>query len=161
MPEPTKLEALAATKLASELDERERNILADILTLRDLNEGEVLVREGSIDSRLYMIVRGALGVVKNAGSTGEVTFNVLTPGDFAGELSFLDNLERYASLVARGDARVLELEREKLEALLSTHPKIVYKVMRGIVRAVHQIQRRLAMQQAELTNYIYKQHGRY
>jgi hypothetical protein len=26
---------------------------------------------------------------------------------------------------------------------------------------VHQIQRRLSMQSAELANYIYKQHGRY
>jgi hypothetical protein len=33
--------------------------------------------------------------------------------------------------------------------------------MRAIIRVVHQAQRRLAMQQAELTNYIYKQHGRY
>jgi hypothetical protein len=33
--------------------------------------------------------------------------------------------------------------------------------MRAIVRAVHQIQRQLYMQQGELTNYIYKQHGRY
>ncbi len=30
-----------------------------------------------------------------------------------------------------------------------------------IVRAVHQIQRQLSMQSAELTNYIYKLHGRY
>ena len=33
--------------------------------------------------------------------------------------------------------------------------------MRSIIRGVHQIQRRLSMQQAELSNYIYKQHGRY
>jgi CRP/FNR family cyclic AMP-dependent transcriptional regulator len=37
----------------------------------------------------------------------------------------------------------------------------VYRVMRAIIRVVHQIQRRLSMQQAELSNYIYKQHGRY
>ena len=34
-------------------------------------------------------------------------------------------------------------------------------VRSAIVRVVHQVQRRLAVQQAELTNYIYKQHGRY
>jgi hypothetical protein len=33
--------------------------------------------------------------------------------------------------------------------------------MRAIVRTVHAIQRRLSMQSVELTNYIYKQHGRY
>ena len=33
--------------------------------------------------------------------------------------------------------------------------------MRAIVRVAHQIQRRLSMQQTELSNYIYKQHGKY
>jgi hypothetical protein len=33
--------------------------------------------------------------------------------------------------------------------------------MRAIVRVVHQLQRRMWMQQSELSNYIYKQHGRY
>ena len=37
----------------------------------------------------------------------------------------------------------------------------VYRVMRAIIRTVHAIQRRLSMQQVELTNYIYKQHGKY
>ena len=161
MADHTKLEALGATVLASELDERERGILADVLTLRDLREGEVLVREGSSDSHLYIVVRGALAVVKNAGKPDEVTFNTLTPGDLAGELGFLDDLERYASLIAREGTRVLGLERGRLEGLLSAHPQVVYKVIRSIIRVVHQVQRRLAMQQAELTNYIYKQHGRY
>ena len=53
------------------------------------------------------------------------------------------------------------LERQRLEALLSTEPLIVYRVMRAIVRAVHEIQRRISMHATELTNYIYKQHGKY
>jgi CRP-like cAMP-binding protein len=73
----------------------------------------------------------------------------------------MDGTVHYASLVASGDTRVLGLEREKLETLLASHPEIVYKVMRAIVKAVHQIQRRLSMQSVELTNYIYKLHGRY
>ena len=63
--------------------------------------------------------------------------------------------------MALAETRVLGLEREKLEALLDVEPVVVYRVMRAIVRAVHHIQRQLYMQQNELTNYIYKQHGRY
>jgi CRP/FNR family cyclic AMP-dependent transcriptional regulator len=99
--------------------------------------------------------------VKNAGRSEQVTFFTISAGDFADELGFMDGTEHYASLVANGDTRVLGLEREKLESLLTSHPEIVYKVMRAIVRAVHQIQRRLSMQSVELTNYIYKLHGRY
>jgi CRP-like cAMP-binding protein len=73
----------------------------------------------------------------------------------------MDGTEHYASLVAMGPTVVLGLERERLESLLASHPDIVYKVMRSIIRAVHQIQRRLSIQSVELTNYIYKQHGKY
>jgi CRP-like cAMP-binding protein len=161
MTEAAALEGLSKSKLAVELNDEERRVLARAMTLRDLRHGEVLVREGSADDHLYVVVSGVLGVVKGAGLEEEVTLNAIRPGDVVGELSFLDGATRYASLVALSDTRVLGLSRSDLEALLDTQPKVVYHVMRAIVRVVHEIQRRLSMQTAELTNYLYKTHGRY
>jgi CRP/FNR family transcriptional regulator, cyclic AMP receptor protein len=161
MSDPTRLDALRQTKLAAELSDDQCRVLSERITLRDLKHGEVLVKEGESDNHLYTIVKGALGVVRNAGTSEAVPLFVIATGDFADELGFMDGAVHYASLVASGDTRVLGLEREKLESLLTSHPEIVYKVMRAIVRAVHQIQRRLSMQSVELTNYIYKLHGRY
>ena len=158
----TLLELLRASKLAAELTEEESALLARVMTLHDLKEGEVLVHEGTSDNHLYLLAKGALGVVKGVETPAErVTINTLSSGDFAGELSFMDGQTRFASLVALSDARVMGLEREKLESLLEAHPWLVYRVMRAIIRAVHQIQYRLSMRQSELSNYIYKQHGRY
>jgi CRP/FNR family cyclic AMP-dependent transcriptional regulator len=155
------LEGLSKSKLAVELNDAERRVLAGAMTLRDLKHGEVLVPEGSADDHLYVVAGGVLGVVKAAGTEGEVTLNAIRPGDVVGELSFLDGATRYASLVALSDSRVLGLSRTSLEALLDSDPKVVYHVMRAIVRVVHDIQKRLSMQTAELTNYLYKTHGRY
>ena len=154
-------EALRPSKLAAELSDEQCHRLAAAMDLRNLRQGEVLVKEDDDDHHFYLIVSGKLGVVKSVGTPEQVTLNTLAAGDFAGELSWLDGSRRFASLVAMDDTRVLGLEREKLEALLDTDPQLVYRVMRAIVRAVHQIQRQLYMQQAELTNYIFKQHGRY
>jgi len=161
MADPGKYDVLRSTKLAAELNDAQCQALAEVVTLRDLREGEVLVAEGSTDNHLYVIVRGVLGVVKGAGSPDAVTLHTLNPGDFVDELGFLDGTVYYASKVALTETRVLGLEREKLESLLKTQPEVVYRVMRAIIRTVHQIQRRLSMQSVELTNYIYKQHGRY
>lgn len=155
------LEGLSTSRLAVELNDEERRILAGAMTLRELKQGEVLVQEGSADDHLYVVVSGVLGVVKGAGLDAEVTLNTIRPGNMVGELSFLDGASRYASLVALSDTRVLGLSRADLESLLETRPKVVYHVMRAIVRVVHEIQRRLSMQTAELTNYLYKTHGRY
>lgn len=154
-------DALRHSRLSAELTEAQCRVVSELVTLRDLKEGEVLVSEGRADNHLYLIVEGALRVVKNVGRPEETALFTIGAGDFVDELSFMDGTEHYASLVALGDTRVLGLEREALESLMTSHPDIVYKVMRAIIRAVHQIQRRLSMQSVELTNYIYKQHGRY
>lgn len=161
MTTPERLEALRHSRLAAELSDEQCSVLSDLVTLRDLADGEILVQEGAADNHLYAIVKGLLCVVKNAGTPEELTFFTIGAGDFADELSFMDGTDHFASLVARGNTRVLGLEREKLESILTARPDVVYKVMRAIIRAVHQVQRRLSMQSVELTNYIYKQHGRY
>ncbi len=155
------IEVLRHSRLGAELTEDQTRILAGQIRFRDLESDEVLVGEGTSDNHLYVIVRGALGVVRNAGTPERVTLLTLTAGDLVGELSFIDETRHYASLVATCPTRVLGLERERLESLLSTHPEIVYRVMRAIVRTVHEIQRRISMHSTELTNYIYKQHGKY
>jgi CRP-like cAMP-binding protein len=155
------VEALSKSKIATELTPEQCQALASTMTLRDLKLGEVLVREGDIDDHLYVVTRGALGVVKAAGTDNELTLNVMRPGDVVGELSFLDGATRFASLMAMSETRVLGLSRGDLEAMLDRDPHLVYRIMRAIVRIVHDIQRRLSMQTAELTNYLYKTHGRY
>lgn len=161
MTENAAFEALRASRLAAELTEPQCRTLSALLALRELADGEVLVREGTSDSHLYALISGSLAVARAAGSPEEVTLFMLKAGDLVGELSFLDDNLHYASVVSRGPSRVFGLERAQLESLLDSDPHIVYRVMRSITRRVHQAQHRLAAQSAELTNYIYKQHGRY
>ena len=155
------IDTLRASKLGIELTDGQLARLAALVTLHHANEGDVLVPEGISDSHLYLLVKGALGAVKNAGSAEQVTLSTLSAGDIAGELSFMDGQKRYASLMALSDATVIGLSRESLEGVLESDPWLVYRVMRNILRSTHQLQYRLSMQQAELSNYIYKQHGRY
>ena len=66
-----------------------------------------------------------------------------------------------ATVVAKTDSKVLLLDRARFESMLNTNPAIVYYVMRGIVRHVHGIVRRMNMQSVQMSNYIFKQGGRY
>ncbi len=161
MTEQVDFDALRTSRLGAELTDAQARTLAGIVTFRDLPTGTVLVPEGAADDHLYVIVSGVLGVVRNAGREDEITLVSLGTGDLVGELGFIDGSPHYAALVATSPTRVFGLERAKLESLLQVHPEIVYRVMRAIIRTVHQIQRRLSMQSVELANYIYKQHGRY
>ena len=110
----------------------------------ELKDGDVLVREGTSDDHLFVVISGALGVVRHPQGEPPVTLHTLVAGDFAGELSFIDGTERYASLQAVGPTRVMSLRRPQLESLLKSDPEIVYRAMRAIVRTAHAIQRRLS-----------------
>ena len=159
--DPAVLAAVQNSRLAHDLTPEQRIVFAGVVGLATFQAKDVLAREGAADNHLYEVVEGTLGVVKQLGSADETLIATLHAGEFAHELGFLDGAERYASLVASSQARVLVLEREKLESLIDSHPRIVYRVMGAIVRTVHRVQTRLAMQAAELSNYIFKQHGRY
>ena len=172
MPEPVtrgknqegarKLELLRNSALAVELTGDQCAVLADLVSLRTLADGEVLVKQGTSDNHLYVIVSGALAVARQTEADGQwLNLNLLTKGDLAGELGFMDGRPHYAALRASGPTQVLSLEREKLESLLAREPVIVYRVMRAIFRVVHVILNRMAMQTSELTNYLYKVHGKY
>ncbi len=160
-PDAVLLQAVKASRLAEGLNDEQVAVLAGVLTLQPVQAHEVLAREGSTDNRLYAIVQGSLLIVKHIGTPDETTLAILQPGDFAHELGFLDGAQRYATLQAASAGQVLVLEREKLESLIDAHPRILYAVMCAIVRTVHRVQTRLAMQATELTNYVVKQHGRY
>lgn len=156
----SKLDLVRDSALATELSEEQRGVLAGLMAVRDLADGEVLVREGATDNRVYLVVSGALAVARQSGSEW-VNLHVLVKGDLANELGFMDARPHYAALRAAGPTRVLSLEREKLESLLARDPVIVYRVMRAILRVVHVIINRLAMHASELTNYVFKVHGKY
>ena len=159
--EDMRIAALRASRLAADLNDDEFGVLAAQVSVRELADGEVLVHEGASDDHLYVVASGLVGVVKYIETDTRLTVATLAVGDLAGEMSFVDGTSYRSSLVAVSHARVLGLAREHLESLIPTHPAVVYHVMRAIIRTVHETQRRLSHQAVELSNYIYKQHGRY
>ena len=157
-----KRDLVRGSALAVELTGDQCDVLAELVSVRSLEDGEVLVKQGATDNHLYAIASGALAVARQIEVDGQwVTLHVLTKGDLAGELGFMDGRPHYAALRATGPTQVLSLEREKLESLLQREPVIVYRVMRAIFRVVLTVLNRMAMQTSELTNYIYKVQGKY
>ena len=49
----------------------------------------------------------------------------------------------------------------RFEQVVEKDPQLVYKVMRAVARSAHKIVHRMNTEFIELSNYIFKQHGRY
>ena len=149
------------SSLGKELSKEEVSALAEMMTPKSLADGDYLISEGTSDDSLHVLLEGKLEVVKKTGADEETSLAVLREGDLAGELSFVDGAEHTVGLRALCDTVVLSLARADFEKVIDENPQLVYKVMRAVARSAHGIVRRMNSQFVELSNYVYKQHGRY
>ncbi len=149
------------SSLGAELSEAEAEVLSGLMSPRDLADGEYLISEGTTDNSLHVVVEGKLEVVKKTAADDEASLAILREGDLAGELSFIDGHEHTVGLRALTHSHVLSIAREDFEKSIDDNPQLVYKVMRAIARSTHRIVHRMNMENIELNNYIFKQHGRY
>ena len=147
--------------LGVELSDDQCAVLAGIIKVAGLKEGEYLLEEGQIDDSLHVVVSGKLEVVKVDQGGEQVSLAVLHPGDMAGELGFVDGAPHSAGLRALNECEVFNIHRAEFESLIARDPELVYKVMRAVMRTVHRILRRMNFQYTQLTDYIMHQHGRY
>ena len=161
MANSTCYENVRSSPLAVELTDAQSEILAQLIEVRNLQDGDILIREGEIGSELFIVVGGHVAVTRESGDGDWITLHNLRPRDIAGELGFLDDRAHSASLRALGAVEVFSLKRDRLESLIDTQPRLVYLVMRAIVREIHGILGRMNAQHVELSNYISKRHGRY
>lgn len=147
--------------LGAELNDEEMSVLAGLMTLRKLGDGDFLIVDGTSDDALHVILAGKIEVVKRTGDDDYASLAVLREGELAGELSFIDSSPHTVGLRALCETHVLSLQRQDFEGIIETHPQLAYKVMRAVARSAHRIVHRMNTEFVELSNYIFKQHGRY
>ena len=160
MSEKPDIKSLCKTTIGVELNERECQILANLMGERKLHNNDLLIKEGESDNTLFILADGKLAVTGNV-LGNEVVVYTMKVGECAGTRAFVDRTPRKATLRAVGDAVVYTLKPEDFESLLESHPVIVYKVMRALFRITHTNLMRMNQESQELANYITKTRGRY
>ncbi|MBF0183776.1 MAG: cyclic nucleotide-binding domain-containing protein [Magnetococcales bacterium] len=78
-------------------------------------KGEILIREGSVDNTLYIVVKGSVQVSKE-GVPGEI-LATLPAGSVIGEIAFLTNRIRTTSVTAMEDSICFAIDRTALDEL--------------------------------------------
>jgi CRP/FNR family transcriptional regulator, cyclic AMP receptor protein len=146
--------------LGVELENGEIELLGSLMEERHLSDGDFLIEDGGSDNSLHVILDGKVEVVKRSGGD-YASLAVLREGELAGELSFIDGTPHTVGIRALCNTHVLSLTREAFEGIIDSHPQLVYKVMRAVARSAHRIVHRMNTEFMELSNYIFKQHGRY
>ena len=129
--------------------------LDDVLNssnLLDCEVGDAIIKEGSIDSRIYILLSGSLEVRVG----GKHVANITRPGEVFGELALVNQDKRLASVVAGTRAVCLAVDQKFLQDI---HPRdedpsfyaSLYEfVARLIAKKLDSTSRRLAEVEKEL-----------
>ena len=160
MTEKAACEAVVDSSLGQELEKDECQVLASVMKVRELKDGETLVKEGDNDNTLFILTAGKLDVYSNIDNKESKVYSMKV-GEVAGTRAFVDRAPRKATLRATGNTTVYTLEPEAFEALLETQPRVVYKVMRGLFRITHMNLMRMNVESQALASYIHKTGGRF
>jgi len=81
---------------------------------RVLTNGEMLIAEGTLATKLYIVVSGEAAVYRSLAGREEVIAR-LKPGATVGEVGIVDSAPRSAKVVADGATVILEIEHKILE----------------------------------------------
>ncbi|MEO6147168.1 MAG: cyclic nucleotide-binding domain-containing protein [Sulfuriferula sp.] len=152
---------LRNSSVGSELHEDEAKTLAAKLGVRQLKDGELLIKEGGSEQSLFILASGKLAVISSNSEGKENAVYTMKEGECAGTRAFVDRTPRKATLRAVGNATVYTLSPEDFESLVDSHPRLAYKVMRALFRITHANLMRMNQESQVMSNYIHKTQGRF
>lgn len=140
--------------LGSDLTTEDCEVLSNVVKHQKLEAGEVLFEPDTIDGCLYILTSGKLDIIKATGPTTGISVNALKPGSIIGELSFIDGVAHTMRLKARVASEVLKIQRDDFEKLADENNRVVFNVMKSILRYSHTLQRKMLNENIEMQRMV-------
>lgn len=106
--------------------------LLDVSTIHSFAAGDYVLKENDKSRGLFVILYGKIRIGKILYAGDEKELGILGPGEFFGEMAFLDDSPRSASASCIEECTILRIEREAFDKLATRRPAIAYKVFNKI-----------------------------
>lgn len=133
-------------ELLGSLPPAERDQLLAAAARRSYNRGEILVHAGDRADSLHLITDGRVAVEVASADGDRATLNVLSPGDYFGELSLVgasSERRRTATVVALELTRTLVVDVDTFDRLRSARPAFDRLLVTALASRVEQLSGRL------------------
>jgi small-conductance mechanosensitive channel/CRP-like cAMP-binding protein len=121
---------IAGVDLFASLTDEQRSDLAAGSVLNRFGDGDAIVRQGQPGDSMYVVCAGQAVVVLEGSGPGVPRHQVATieTGGYFGEMSLLTGEPRSATVIARGDTSVLEIDADLFRALGAASPLTVEQI---------------------------------
>ena len=133
-------EILSRISLFSLMKKRDLKRISKLTQRHRYQEGDVIVREGARDGRLFVIVSGEVTVIKDLGGPSEVFLRELGSSAYFGEMALIDDYVRTASVVARVDTEVISLDQWNFRDEIKKYPSVAIELLQTLSRRIRAIE---------------------
>lgn len=107
--------------------------ISGIMEERKIKKSTIIFEESSPADVFCLIAEGRVEVFKRLSEGATKTLAVLSPGDYFGEMSLLEDMPRIASIKAVDDVTLFEIKKEKFLNLISSDLNTGMKLLSGIM----------------------------
>ena len=128
---------LTKSPLFAKFASREIDKVLKFTTLRHFSAKEHVFFEGDLSSALYLILRGAIDIIKQAPKKRLILAH-LSKGMFFGEIGIVHISSRSASAVAASDSLLLCLFKHDVDNIIKHYPRTGSKLLANIAEILAQ-----------------------
>jgi len=134
------VDILSKISLFSLLKRRDLRRIAKHACHHFYKKGDLIIKQGEYDSRVFVIISGEVEVVLNQGAKNERVLEIFRSNNYFGEMAVLDDYIRTASVVAKDDTEILSLDQWNIREEIKKYPSIAIELLQTLSRRLRTAQ---------------------
>jgi len=91
-------------------------------------DGEIVIKQGTVGDCFYVIQEGTVEVIDESGNK-EIILTELKDPDFFGEMGLFEKDVRSCTVRAKGDAKILTMDKKSLYKSIQKDPSIAFRLL--------------------------------
>ncbi len=95
----------------------------------------ILIKEGDIQQKIFWIIEGQVYITRKMGKKYKV-IATLGPGEIIGEMSFFDKSVRSATVISKGEVKVLVFSKENFADIFAATPRWTEKFLLSLSKRI-------------------------
>lgn len=143
--------SLNESSLGQHLSPSDLEMLIAHNTILTFKENETILQQGSRSDGIYIIIQGVVIITAKILGEGTTNLETLGPGQFLGEVSYIENIPCATSMIASNKVVCIHISNIYVEYLSAYLPEIKYNLYKAICS---QVCERIKEMHAKVTQFI-------
>jgi len=107
------------------------------------NDGEIIIRQGTVGDCLYVIQEGKVEVIDESGEK-EIKIAELGEAEFFGEMGLFEKDVRSCTVKAVGDAKILTIDKKNFYKTIQEDPSLAFRLLEKMSYRLRQTNKKLS-----------------